>query len=103
MDACSVERRNGLAIPTHDHDVAYPVERLRRGGFRRSLTAICTALLLIWGLSVGVARAEGATGDGAPKSADDSPIAPASPGASVQDVDETKKTAKAAALTPILP
>ena len=79
------------------------VEKLRRGGFRRSLTAVCTALLLICGLSVGVARAEGAASDGAPKSAGDSPIAPPLPGASAQEVDDTKKTAKAAALTPILP
>jgi membrane-associated phospholipid phosphatase len=69
----------------------------------RSLTAIGTALFLIWGVSVGVTRAEGSAGEEAPKLAKDLPIATPSPGASLQNVDDTKKTAKAAALTPIVP
>ena len=80
-----------------------PVERLTRGGSVRLLTAICTALLLIWVASVGVTRAEGTAGEEAPKSVDDSTIATPSPDALPQKVDAAEKTAKAAALTPIVP
>jgi membrane-associated phospholipid phosphatase len=69
----------------------------------RSLTAFCTALLLIWVVSVGVTRAEGTAGEEAPKSTDDSTIATPSPDALPQKVDAAKSAAKAAALTPIVP
>ena len=69
----------------------------------RSLTAICTALFLVWLVCVGVSRAEETAGEEAPKSAGDSLIATPSPGASLDNVDDTKKTAKATALTPIVP
>jgi membrane-associated phospholipid phosphatase len=69
----------------------------------RSLTAICVALFSLWVAFVGVTRAEGTVGEEAPKSADDSTIATPSPDALPQEVDAAKKTAKAAALTPIVP
>ncbi|HEX7499180.1 MAG TPA: phosphatase PAP2 family protein [Polyangia bacterium] len=68
----------------------------------RSLTAICTALVLMWVGSVGRARAEGTPGDAAP-STENPTIATPSPDAPSQKVDAAQKTAKAAALTPIVP
>jgi len=73
------------------------------GSSMRSQTAVCTASFLIWVVSVGVARAEETAGEDAPKSAADSTIATPSPDAPPQKVDDAKKTAKAAALTPIVP
>jgi len=69
----------------------------------RSLAAICTALFLTWVASAGVARAEGTAGEEASKSGDDSTIATPSPDALPQKIDAAEKTAKAAALTPIVP
>jgi membrane-associated phospholipid phosphatase len=69
----------------------------------RSLRAICTALVLTWIGSVGLARAETTTDEAAPKPADDLSIATPSPDAQPQKVDAAEKTAKAAALTPIIP
>ena len=68
----------------------------------RSLTAICTALVLTWVGSAGRAQAEGTPGEAAP-SAEDPSIATPSSDAPPQKVDDAKKTAKAAALTPIVP
>ena len=67
-----------------------------------SLSASCTALVLTWVGSIGLARAEGTTGEAAPP-AKDPTIATPSPEVSPQKVDAAKETAKAAALTPILP
>jgi membrane-associated phospholipid phosphatase len=77
----------------------------------RAPTAVCFALVLTWVGSVGVARAETADDKGAstdaptsaPTPANNPAIAPPSPGASPEKVEDAKKTAKAAALTPILP
>ena len=69
---------------------------------------VCSALVLAWVGSVGMARAETPTTREAPKDAptvanNPPPIAPPSPDAPPQKVEEAKKTAKAAALTPIVP
>jgi membrane-associated phospholipid phosphatase len=69
----------------------------------RSAPAICTVLALTWVGPTVAARAETITAEGAPKSADPPTIAAPSPGAQPQKVDDAKKTAKAAALTPIVP
>jgi membrane-associated phospholipid phosphatase len=72
---------------------------------------VCSALVLAWLGSLGVARAEEAADNNAPTvapadaptPADNPAIAPPAPGASPEKVEDAKKTAKAAALTPILP
>ena len=69
----------------------------------RSHRAICTALVLTWIGSGDLARAEATPGEAAPKPADDLSIATPSPDAQPQKVDAAEKTAKAAALTPIIP
>jgi membrane-associated phospholipid phosphatase len=73
----------------------------------RSPTAVCSALVLAWLGSVGVARTETAVAENAakdaPTPADNPAIAPPAPGAPPQKVEDAKKTAKVAALTPILP
>jgi membrane-associated phospholipid phosphatase len=72
-------------------------------------TFVCSALVLAWVGSAGVSRAETATAapddvpNGPPTRADNPPIAPPSPGAPPQKVEDAKKTAKAAELTPIVP
>lgn len=69
----------------------------------RALTASCSALILAWAGSVGVARAEAGEPKAAPPRADAPPIAPPSSQASPQKVEEAEATAKAAELTPIVP
>ena len=81
----------------------------REGRWHRVVTpgrAVCSALVLAWLGSVGVAQAQTADKDAptvAPAPADSSPIALPSAGASPEKVKDAKKTAKAAALTPIVP
>jgi len=81
----------------------------REGRWHRVVTpgrAVCSALVLAWLGSVGVAQAQTADKDAptvAPAPADSSPIALPSAGASPEKVEDAKKTAKAAALTPIVP
>ena len=69
----------------------------------RSLTAICTAMVLILIGSVGLTRAETTLVEAVPTPAEDLNIATPSPDASPQKVEAAEKTAKAAALTPIVP
>jgi membrane-associated phospholipid phosphatase len=77
----------------------------------RAPTAVCSALVLTWVGSVGVARAETAATEDASKDAPTPALAPAnnpaiatpSPGASPEKVEDAKSAAKAAKLTPILP
>ena len=77
----------------------------------RAPTAVCSALVLTWVGSIGVARAETAADKNAPTDAptvaatpaDNPPIAPPSPGASPEKVEDAKAAAKAAKLTPIVP
>jgi membrane-associated phospholipid phosphatase len=69
----------------------------------RVATAVCSALVLTWVGSLGLARAEATAGEAAPTSAATPTIAAPSPDAQPQKVDDAKKTAKAAALTPIVP
>ena len=69
----------------------------------RSLPAICTALLLTWFGSPGLARGETATDAAVPTPADAQTIAKPSPDASAEGVHAAEQTAKAAALTPIVP
>jgi membrane-associated phospholipid phosphatase len=69
----------------------------------RSLTVIGTSLVLLSLGFVGLARAESKVGGVDPTSAADPSIATPSPDAPPQKVDAAEKTAKAAALTPILP
>jgi membrane-associated phospholipid phosphatase len=68
---------------------------------------VCSALALAWLGSLGVARAEEAADTNAPTvaptPANNPTIAPPSPGAPPEKIEDAKKTAKAAALTPILP
>jgi len=68
---------------------------------------VCSVLGLGWLGSVGVVRAQTALDKDAPTAAptpaDNPPIALPSAGASPEKVEDAKKTAKAAALTPILP
>jgi len=64
--------------------------------------ASCAALVLTWVGSMGLAQAEATTGE-APPAAEGLTIAPPSSDAQPQKVDDAKKTAKAAALTPIVP
>ena len=68
---------------------------------------VCSALVLAWLGSLGVARAEEAADTNAPTvastPANNPTIAPPSPGAPPEKIEDAKKTAKAAALTPILP
>jgi membrane-associated phospholipid phosphatase len=68
-----------------------------------SLTAISTTLVLTWVGSIGLARAEATTDEVALTPAEDPTIATPSPSAPLQKVDAAEKTAKAAALTPIVP
>jgi len=68
----------------------------------RALT-ICSALVLAWVGSFGVARAETAAAKDAPRPAESAPIAPPSPEAPPPKVEEAKAAAKTAALTPIVP
>jgi len=64
----------------------------------RSPTAVCSALVLAWLGSVGVARTETAVAENAakdaPTPADNPAIAPPAPGAPPQKVEDAKKTAK---------
>jgi membrane-associated phospholipid phosphatase len=69
----------------------------------RLLTASCTALILTWVGCVGLARAEATPVEAVPTPATDLNIATPSPDAETQKVDDAKRTAKAAALTPIVP
>ena len=69
----------------------------------RIASAVCSALVLTWVGSVDLARAEATAGETAPNSAAAPNIATPSPDAQPQKVDDAKKTAKAAALTPIVP
>ena len=75
----------------------------------RARTAVCSALVLTWVGSVGVARAEESadkdapTDAPAPASANNPAIAPPSPGAPPEKVEAAKSAAKAATLTPIVP
>jgi len=74
-------------------------------------STVCSALVLAWLGSLGVARAEEAADNNAPTvaptdaptPADNPAIAPPAPGASPEKVEDAKKTAKAAKLTPIVP
>jgi membrane-associated phospholipid phosphatase len=69
----------------------------------RSAATICIVLALTWVGPTVTARAEAITSEDAPKSADPPTIAAPAPDAQPQKVDDAKKTAKAAALTPIVP
>jgi membrane-associated phospholipid phosphatase len=69
----------------------------------RAPTALCSALVLLWAGTGGVARAATLAAEEAPTRADGPPIATPSPEAPPKKVEEAKKTAKAAALTPIVP
>ncbi len=71
----------------------------------RTPSAACSALVLAWVGCVGVARAETAAANDAPTPtrADNPPVAPPSPQASPQKVEDAKSTPKAVELTPIVP
>jgi membrane-associated phospholipid phosphatase len=69
----------------------------------RAPTTVCSALVLLWLGSAGVARAETAANTDAPTPSDTPPLAPPSPGAPPEKVEATKSTAKAASLTPLVP
>ena len=69
----------------------------------RSASAIYAVMVLTWVGPTVAARAEAITAEEAPKSADPPTIAAPSPGAQPQEVNDAKKNAKAAALTPIVP
>ena len=69
----------------------------------RAATAVCSALVLTWVGPVGAARAEAIAAEDAPKTVDAPTIATPSLDAPPMKVDAAEKTAKAAALTPILP
>ena len=69
----------------------------------RSLTAICTSLVFTLIGFAGLARAETTPGEVVPVPAADPAIATPLPDAPPEKVDAAEKTAKAAALTPILP
>src|SRR5450631_2879087 len=71
-------------------------------------TVVCSALVIAWVGSVGIARAEAPTVQDAPNdaptsAANPSVIAPPSPEAPPQKVEDAKRTAKAAALPAIVP
>jgi membrane-associated phospholipid phosphatase len=69
--------------------------------------AVCSALVLAWLGSLGIARAQTVADKDAspvaPAPADNPPIALPSPGASPEKVEDAKSTAKAAKLTPLVP
>jgi hypothetical protein len=75
------------------------------------ISTVCSALVLAWLGSVGVARAGEAAGTNAPTDAptvastpaNNPAIAPPSPAAPPEKVDDAKSAAKAAKLTPIVP
>jgi membrane-associated phospholipid phosphatase len=69
----------------------------------RSLTAICTSLVFTSIGFAGLARAEATAVEAVPSPAVDPAIATPSPEAPPEKVDAAEKTAKASALTPILP
>jgi membrane-associated phospholipid phosphatase len=70
---------------------------------KRIPTALGSALVLVWAGSGGVARAQTPAAGDAPTRANNPAIAPPSPEAPPEKVEDAKKTAKAAALTPIVP
>ena len=74
-------------------------------------STVCSALVLAWLGSLGVARAEEAADTNAPTDAptvvptpaNNPTIAPPSPGAPPEKIEDAKSTAKAAKLTPLVP
>ena len=66
-------------------------------------SVLCSALVLAWTGAISVARAQTAPLRDSTTPADKPPVAPPSPGAPPQEVNDAKNTAKAAALTPIVP